>query len=95
MSNETSNELGEFHQVPDAKQSASFADHDLWIRGDAVCPPSGNGADVIVIEFQQEMSAAAVVPLADAHELLSAERMEWMGYTDKVHPGDGTSCILC
>lgn len=90
---ETRHETGEFQQVRDAKECASLSHHDFWIRRDRVGPLRWNGANHPVIDTQQQPLAGAVIAFADAGELTAGERMEGMGYANKLRRSNGKACI--
>jgi hypothetical protein len=69
---------GEFQQIRHAEERTPLADDNLRIRRDEIRPLRWNRADSRIIDAQQEPSARTVVPLAHAHKLLAAERMEWV-----------------
>ena len=84
----------EFHQVHDAQERTAPAHDQLWVGGDDVCPLQRNRADGRLVELLQESLAVSVVPLADADELLSAERVERMRYAHKVRRSSRRVCNL-
>jgi hypothetical protein len=73
----------------------ALADGDLRIRRHDVRPLRRHRAHSLLVDAQQEPRAVTVVPLADANELLSAERMERMRHTHKTLRHVGRACILC
>lgn len=87
-------ESSEFHQVRHPQKRPLLAHHDLRIRGHKVRPLRGNRANGLTINLQQKPPAVAVVPLAQARELLSAEGMERMGHPHKARRCEGSICIL-
>jgi hypothetical protein len=80
---EPRHETSQLHQIGQAKQQATPADDDLWIGCDDVGPGPRHRADVIIVDSQQEPRPVAVVSLADAFELLSAERVKRVGHAHK------------
>jgi hypothetical protein len=52
-----------------------------------------HGADNVIVDAQQQSLAEAVPAFADAHEKAAGERMEGMGYADKLRRGRGKICI--
>ena len=63
-------------EIINTERRATRADDDLRIGCDNVRPLRRHRADVIFVDAQQEPRPVAVVPLADADELPSAERVE-------------------
>jgi hypothetical protein len=53
-------------------------DDDFRIQADKIGPLRRNRPDGGVVGLQQEPLAVTVVSLANARELLSAQRVEWM-----------------
>ena len=66
---------------------------DFRIRRGNVGPFRRNGANGFIVDTQQETLAGPVIALADADELPVAERMERMGYADKLRRSGGKACI--
>lgn len=66
---------------------------DFRIRRGKVGPFRRNGADGSVVDAQQETLAVAVIAFANTDELPAAERMERMGYEDKLRRSGGKVCI--
>ena len=90
---EADHEAGQFHEVRDAQERAPLAHDDLRIRGDQVCPLGRHRANGLVIDLKQQPFAVAVVALAHAGQLLSAERMERVRYAYKAWRSGGNVCI--
>lgn len=59
------------------------AENDLRVGRHSVRPLRRHRAHPLVVNAQQKARAVAVVPLANADELLSLERVEGMGYAHK------------
>ena len=76
-------ESNKFHQIPDAEERTVPAYDDFWVRSNQVRPLRRNRTYGFVIDPQQEAFSIAVVPLAHAGELFSAEWMEWVRDTYK------------
>src|SRR5882672_9825657 len=66
---------------------------DFRIRSDRVCPLRWNGANGPIIDTQQQPLAGAVIAFANAGELTAGERMEGIGYADKLRRSGGKACI--
>ena len=84
----------EFHQVRHPEERSPLAHDDLRVLGNKVRPLRGNRANGLIINLQQKPPAIAVVPFAQAGELLSAEGMERMSYPHKARRCEGSICIL-
>jgi hypothetical protein len=52
-----------------------------------------NGANGPIVDAQQQPLAGSVIAYADAGELTAGERMEGMGYADKLRRSGGKACI--
>jgi hypothetical protein len=52
-----------------------------------------NGANGPIIDTQQQPLAGAVIAFANAGELTAGERMEGIGYADKLRRSGGKACI--
>jgi hypothetical protein len=52
-----------------------------------------NGANGSIIDAQQQPLAGAVIAFANAGELTARQRMERMGYADKLRRSSGKACI--
>jgi len=87
-------QLGKLQQIRDPQQCAPAADHDLRIRCDDVGPVLRHRADMVSVDAQQEPRAVPVVPLANADELSSAERMEGVRHAHKTRRRVRKPCIL-
>lgn len=90
---ETTHEAGQFHEVRDTQEPAPFTHDDLRIRGNQICPLRSHRANGRIVDLQQQSLAVAVVALAHAGELLSAERVERMRYAYKARRSGGNVCI--
>jgi len=77
----------------DAKECASLPHDDFGIRRDQVGPLRWNGANGPIVDAQQQPLAGSVIAFADAGELTAGERMEGMGYADKLRRSGGKACI--
>ena len=88
------NQSSEFHQVRHPEERSPLAHDDLRVLGNNVRPLRGNRANGLIINLQQKPPAIAVVPFAQAGELLSAEGMERMSYPHKARRCKGSICIL-
>ena len=80
---ESRHQLSEAQEVSDPEERASPTDHDLWIGCDDIGPLPRHRADANFVDPQQKPRPVPVVALADADELLPAERMEWMRHAHK------------
>jgi hypothetical protein len=80
---ESRHQLGEAQEVSDPEERASPTDHDLWIGCDDIGPLPRHRADANFVDPQQKPRPVPVVALADADELLPAQRMEWMRHAHK------------
>jgi hypothetical protein len=89
----TRHQAGELQQVLDSKQGAPSPHHDFRIRGDQVGPLRRYGANGPVVDAQQQPLAGSVVTFADADERTIGERMEGMGYADKLRRSGRKVCI--
>ena len=85
--------LGEINQVCDPKRRAPLPHDDFGIRGDHVGPLRRNRTNGAVVDAQQKSLAGPVKALTDADELPAAERMEGMGYSNKLHRSGRKVCI--
>jgi hypothetical protein len=90
---ETRHQTGELQQVQDAKECASLPHNDFRVRSGRVGPLRWNGANGPIIRTQQQPLAGSVKAFADAGELTAGERMERMGYADKLRRCSGKACI--
>jgi hypothetical protein len=93
LQGEARHKLGEINQVRDPKRRAPLPHDDFGIRGDYVGPLRRNRANRAVVDAQQKSLAGPVIALTDADELAAAERMEGMGYADKLHRSGRNVCI--
>ena len=76
-------QIGQRQKIHHAKQRPALAHDRLQIGRDDVRPLSRHRAEAILVDTQQEPRPVAVVPLADADELPSAERVKWVGDAHK------------
>jgi hypothetical protein len=76
-------QLGKLQEIGNAEQPAALADDDLWIGCNDVGPLLWHRADVVLVDAEQKPCPVSVVPLADADELPSVERVEWVGHAHK------------
>ncbi|AGP41272.1 hypothetical protein SCE1572_46350 [Sorangium cellulosum So0157-2] len=81
--NEVRHQAGKLQEIGGPEQRATLADDDLWIGRDDIGPLPRHGADVLLVDAQQEPRPVPVVPLAHADELPSAERMERVRHAHK------------
>ena len=95
LSDQSRHQVGKLQKICHANERAALADDDLRIRRDGVRPLAWHRAHPLGIDPQQEPRAVPVVPLADANELSSAERVERMGYAYKTRCCVRRACILC
>ncbi len=76
-------QVGEFDEIGNPTQRAASPKDKLWIRRHQVGPLLRHRANLIFVDAQQEPGPVPVVPLADARELPSAERVERVGHAHK------------
>jgi hypothetical protein len=76
-------QAGKLQEIGYPEQRATLAEDDLWIRRADVGPLPRHRADVILVDTQQEPRPVPVVPLANADELPSAERVERVSHAHK------------
>ena len=76
MVDKSCHEIGEPHQISDPNKPATLADDDLRIGRNDVGPLPRHCAHAIFFDTQQEPRPVAGVPLADADQLPSPERVE-------------------
>jgi hypothetical protein len=84
----------ELHPVRHAEQRALLAHDHLRIWRNEVSPLRRNGADALAIDLQEQASSRAVVPLAHANQLLSAQGVKRMRDPHKVRRWNRNICIL-
>lgn len=84
----------ELQQVRHAEERALLAQDHLRIRRNEVGPLWRNGTHGLAIDPQEEASPIAGVPLAHAHQLLSAQRVKRMGDAHKARRCDRSIRIL-
>ena len=87
-------QASEFQQVHHAEWRTVSTHGDLRINSDDVSPLRRNGANGFIIDLQQQGDSIAVVPLAYAGQLPSAERMKRMRDAHKARGCDRSICIL-
>lgn len=80
---EARHQAGKLQEIGHSEHPAAPAEDDLWIGCDDVGPLPRHRADAILVDAQQEPRPVPGVPLADADELPSAERVEWVGHAHK------------
>jgi hypothetical protein len=84
---------GKTYEVDNPKKRSPLPDNDFKIRSSGVGPLRRNRANRAVIDAQQKPLAGPVIAFADADKLPASERMEGMGYADKLRRNDGKICI--
>ncbi len=95
LSDESRHQLGELQKIRDQEERTALADDDRWIGRHDVRPLPRHGAHAIGVDAQQEPRAVPIVPLADADELPSAQRVERVRDAHKTRRCVGTACSLC
>jgi hypothetical protein len=80
---EVRHQVGKLQEIGYAEHPGTLAEDDLGIRRDEVGPLPRHGAHMLLIDAQQKPRPVPVVPLADADELPSAERVERVGHPHK------------
>lgn len=95
LPNEARHQLGKLQKIGDSQECAAFADHDRRIRRHDVRPVPWHRAHSIGAHAEQEPRAVPIVPLTDAHELLSAQRVKRVRDANKTRRCVGRACILC
>lgn len=85
---------GKTYEVDNPKKRPALPHDDFRIRAHSVGPLRRNRANRAVIDAQQEPLAGPVIAFADADKLPTGERMEGMGYADKLRRSGGKVCIL-
>ena len=88
-------QIGEPHEISNPENCATLAEDDLWIGRNDVGPLPRHRAHAILVEAQQEPRPVAVVPLADADELPSAERVERVSHAHKARARVRRACSSC
>jgi hypothetical protein len=89
---EVRHQVGKLQEIGHAEHPAALADDDLGIGCDGVGPLPRDGAHMLLVDAQQEPRPVPVVPLADADELPSAERVERVGHLHKARGRVRRSC---
>ena len=84
---------GEPHEVDNPKKRSRLPHDDFRIRSNGVGPLRRNRANRAVIDAQQEPLARPVIAFADTYKLPTGERMERVGYPDKLRRSGGKVCI--
>jgi hypothetical protein len=84
---------GEPHEVGNPKKRSRLPHDDFRIRSNGVGPLRRNRANRAVIDAQQEPLARPVIAFADTDKLPTGERMERVGYADKLRRSGGKVCI--
>jgi hypothetical protein len=85
---------GKTYEVDNPEKRPALSHDDFRIRARSIGPLRRNRANRSVIDAQQEPLAGPVIALADADKLPTGERMEGMGYADKLRRSGGKVCIL-
>lgn len=91
---EPRHQTGKLQEICEPQGRAAFPDHDFGIGRDDVCPLPRHRANALAVDAQQEARAVPVVPLADADELPSAERVERVRHAHKTRCCARRACIL-
>lgn len=86
-------QAGERQQVLDEKQGAASPQGDFSGRRHQVGPLRRHGADDPVLDAQQQSLAGSIVTFADAYKKPAGERVEGVGYADKLRRGSDKVCI--
>jgi hypothetical protein len=86
-------QAGERQQVLDEKQGAASPHGNVKGRRHHVGPLRRHGADNVIVDAQQQSLAGSIVTLADAYKKPAGERVEGVGYADKLGRGSGKVCI--
>jgi hypothetical protein len=94
MSTEPFHQSGKPQEIRDADKRPPLPDDDLRIGCDRIRPLRRDRAHVVLVDTQQEPRAVPVVPLAYAHELSPAERVERVHHTHKTRHCVRRGCIL-
>ena len=94
LSDQALHQLGEPQKIRHTDDPPTLPDHNLRIGGDHVGPVPRHRAHAILVDAQQEPLAITVVSLADANELLSAERMKRVRHAHKMRCRVGKACTL-
>lgn len=89
---EARHQAGKLQEIGHAKHPAALAEDDLGIGRHGVGPLPRHGAHVLLIDAQQEPRPVPVVPLADADELPSAERVERVRHPHKTRRRVRSGC---
>ena len=76
-------QVGELQQIGHAIQRAPPAKDKLGVSRHDVGPLRWHRADVVAVDTEQQPRPVAIVPLADAGELQSAERVKRVGDAHK------------
>jgi hypothetical protein len=85
----TRHKTGELQHIHKAKQRPTAIHNDLRMRENDVCRLRRHRANRGIIDPQQESLAIAVVPFADADQLLPTQRVERMRDADKLRLSAG------
>lgn len=85
-------QLGELDEIGKPAQCAAIPDDDLWIRCNHVRPLLRHRANLLPGDAQEKPCPIPVVPLANTHELASAERVEWVRYAHKARVRVRSAC---
>jgi hypothetical protein len=84
---------GEPHEVDNPKKRSRLPHDDFRIQSNGVGPLRRNRANRAAIDAQQEPLARPVIAFADTDKLPTGERMERVGYADKLRRSGGKVCI--
>jgi hypothetical protein len=87
-------ELGKLQQIRHSQQRPPAPDDHLGIGRDNVGPLPRHRANDVLVCAKQKPRSVPIVPFADAHELLPAERVERVGHAHKTRRRDRRACIL-
>ena len=94
LSDELCQQGSKSQEICHPETRAALTYDDLWIGRDEVRPLPRHRTNALGFDAQQESRAVSVVTLADADELLSAERVERVCHAHKALRYVGRTCIL-
>jgi len=94
LPDEPLHQCGKRQQVCDPQDRATIAKGDLRIGPHHIRPMRRHRAHGLVVDPEQEPGAVPIVPLADADELLSRERVEWVRHPYKMRCRGRRACIM-
>jgi hypothetical protein len=95
LSNESRHQVGKFQKIRDSEKCTALADDDRRVGRHGVRPVPWHRAHLIGFHAQQDPRAVPIVPLANADELPSAERVKRVRDAHKTRRCVGRACILC